>query len=333
MSQYVLCREYELSSKYETHIQPFWLNSVKHGKFKGKGNLDIVYAQVVHPKAMGSVVISSGRIESLLKYKEIVYDFYQNGYSVYIHDHRGQGLSGRMLDNPQIGYVACFDDYVADFKEFIDQVVSKSSRHKPKLLCHSMGGAIGALTVMHYPGLFEKVAFSAPMFGIRPPLPEWFSKLLLCLHGLLKNENAYFFGQKNYENQGFCCNELTHSETRYHLFRQEYQLAPQVKLGGVSGHWLKMAAQAMDQIEQNAHCFPIPALVIQAGADQIVDNKRQSRVVAKMANTELKVIDGSRHELLEEQDEYRIPCLNTILDFFSHEHIVCSAAKSSLQSE
>ncbi|WP_293752010.1 alpha/beta fold hydrolase [uncultured Paraglaciecola sp.] len=318
MSQYVLSTEYDLASKYETTIQPFWLNNVTHGKFSGKDDLDIGYAQVVHPDAIGSVVISSGRIESLLKYKEIVYDFYQNGYSVFIHDHRGQGLSGRMLDNPQIGYVQCFDDYVYDFKQFIDQVVSESSQHKPKLLCHSMGGAIGALTVMRYPELFDRVAFSAPMFGIRPSLPNWFANLLLSLHAVINKKNAYFFGQKNYESKPFKTNELTHSEIRYNIFRQEYQQTPQVKLGGISGHWLKMAAQAMDQIEQNAHCFPIPAFVIQAGADQVVDNKRQSRVVAKMANTKLQVIDGSKHELLEEQDQYRIPCLTTILDFFSN---------------
>lgn len=316
MSEYIICSEDDLVSIYETAIQPFWDNSVKQGKFVGMGRVEIAYAYILHSDAIGCVIISSGRIESLLKYKELVYDLYQNGYSVFIHDHRGQGLTGRMLDNPQIGYVASFSDYVSDFKQFIDQVVSKNSLHKPNLLCHSMGGAIGALMVLRYPDLFEKVAFSAPMFGIRPALPNWFSKLLLALHAKLNGENSYFFGQGHYDWQPFDVNELTHSETRYQIFRQEYQAAPEVQLGGVSGHWLKMAAEAMNEIEQNVHAFAIPALVIQAGADQIVDNKRQSRVVAKMAHSQLKVIDGSKHELLEERDEFRIPCLMAILDFF-----------------
>jgi lysophospholipase len=281
-----------------------------------KENVDIAYAYVLHPQALGSVVISSGRIESLIKYKEVVYDLYENRYSVFIHDHRGQGLSGRMLTNPQIGYVENFAEYVTDFKKFIDEVVTKKTRHKPKLLCHSMGGAIGCLTVLRFPELFEKVAFSAPMFGIRPALPNWLANLLLNLHGALNKQTAYFFGQKDYDNQPFAVNELTHSESRYQIFRQEYQTAPALQLGGVSGHWLKMATQAMHEIEQNVHCFPIPALVIQAGADQIVDNRRQSRVVAKMAHTELKVIQGSKHELLEEQDKFRVPCLDAVLDFF-----------------
>tara|TARA_R110002167_G_scaffold9923_12_gene45762 strand:+ start:170 stop:1126 length:957 start_codon:yes stop_codon:yes gene_type:complete len=316
MSHYVLCSEVDLKSVYATAIQAFWQNRVQHQMFAGVGNVDIAYAYALHPQALGAIVISSGRIESLIKYKELVYDLYQNGYSVFIHDHRGQGLSGRMLDNPQIGYVGNFSEYVDDFKKFVDKVVIKKTAHKPKLLCHSMGGAIGALMVLRFPEMFEKVAFSAPMFGIRPPLPNWFAKLLLTLHAIFNKKNAYFFGQKNYDNQPFAANELTHSEIRYQIFRQEYQEVPQVQLGGVSGHWLKVAAQAMDEIEQSVHGFPIPALVIQAGGDQIVDNKRQSRVVAKMANTKLKVIDGSKHELLEERDKFRVTCVTAILDFF-----------------
>jgi lysophospholipase len=316
MTQFVICSEENLTTTYTTAIQPFWQNSVQQGIFEGVNKVDIGYAYVLHPKAIGTVVISSGRVESFMKYKEVVYDLYQNGYSVFIHDHRGQGVSGRMLDNPQIGYVENFAEYVTDFKTFIDQVVTKKTQHKPNLLCHSMGGSIGALTVLRFPDLFNKVAFSAPMFGHRPSLPSWFANLLLTLHASIKNKNAYFFGQKDYDNQPFASNQLTHSETRYEIFRQEYQAAPKLQLGGVSGHWLKMAALALNEIEQGVHRFPIPALVIQAGADQIVDNKRQEQVVQKMANSKLMVIEGSRHELLEERDDFRVPCVTAILSFF-----------------
>jgi lysophospholipase len=322
MSHFILCSEDNLASRYVSVIQPFWHNNVHHGIFDGvrevgnKENVDIAYAYVLHPQALGSVVISSGRIESLIKYKEVVYDLYQNGYSVFIHDHRGQGLSGRMLDNTQIGYVGDFAEYVADFNRFINEVVTVKTQHKPNLLCHSMGGTIGAMTVLSYPDLFEKVVFSAPMFGIRPFLPNWFAKFLLNFHAMLNKKTAYFFGQNNYDNQPFAGNELTHSEIRYQIFRQEYQETPIVQLGGVSGNWLRMAAQAMDEVEQDAHRFPIPALIIQAGADQVVDNNRQNRVVAKIKNAKLMVIAGSKHELFEEQDKFRTPCLNATLEFF-----------------
>jgi lysophospholipase len=313
---YLLSEEASLSSSYPNKIQPFW-QQVVQGQFAGVADVSIAYAYVLHPQAIGTIVISSGRIESLLKYKEVVFDLYQNGYSVFIHDHRGQGLSGRMLDNSHVGYVDDFADYVADFKKLVDEVVLPNTQTKPNLLCHSMGGAIGAKLILAYPQLFEKVAFSAPMFGIRPPLPNWFANLLLNIHFALNKQAAYFFGQQNYQTQPFDGNELMQSEIRYQIFRQEYQDNPQVQLGGVSGHWLKAAAQAMDEIEDQATDFPIPALVLQAGADEVVDNKRQTRVSNKMANTEVKVIDGSKHELLEEQDQYRVECLTSVLDFFA----------------
>ena len=316
-NQYVFTKEHNLTVTYKKAIQPFWQNEVTQGDFQGVKNVKIAYAFIKHPQPIGSIVISSGRIESMLKYKEVVFDLFQNGYSVFIHDHRGQGLSGRMLENKQMGYVDDFFDYVADFKAFMDQVVLLHSQHRPNLLCHSMGGAIGALTILRYPTLFKNVAFSAPMFGIRPALPDWFANILLNLHDSLNQQVAYFFGQKDYERHPFENNNLSHSQIRYYLFREEYQYSPEVQLGGVTGHWLRAARQAMEEIEQRAAEFPIPGLALQAGSDTIVDNTRQTRVVRNMPNTRLNVIAGAKHELLEEQDQYRVPCLTEILGFFA----------------
>lgn len=318
-NEYLMSTENDLATAYVHNIQPFWQQRVKQGSFAGVNDITIAYAYVLHPQAIGSIVISTGRIESYIKYKEVVYELYQNGYSVFIHDHRGQGLSGRMTANPHMGYVDDFVDYVSDFKVFMDSVVMPHCQSAPSLLSHSMGGAIAALMVLNYPTLFNKAAFSAPMFGIRPALPHWLSASLIKCHFTFNKQVAYFSGQLDYVKHDFAGNDLTHSEIRYQIFRQEYEDSPQLQLGGVTGHWLKAAAEAMHVIERQAHTFPIPALVIQAGADTVVDNKRQARVVSKMPNTSMKVISGAKHELLAEQDRYRQPCVKAILDFFKPE--------------
>lgn len=312
-----LSNEQTLDSYYPEVIQPFWQTYMQHGAFDGVGEISIAYAYVVHPQSKGSIVICSGRIESMLKYKEVVYDLYQNGYSVFIHDHRGQGLSGRMTSNSHMGYVECFDDYITDFKTFVDDVVMANSQSKPKLLAHSMGGAIATLTILKYPSLFAKAVLSAPMFGIRPSLPSWLENFLLWLHQRVSKGVAYFFGQKDYVAEPFKHNVLTQSEVRYQIFRQEYAQTPQVQLGGVTGHWLKVALVAMDYIEKNIELCQTPMLVFQAGGDQVVDNKRQTRVVKKMRGAELIVIENAKHELLEEQDKYRGLCLNRTFDFLA----------------
>ncbi|MGO8654096.1 alpha/beta fold hydrolase, partial [Rhizobium ruizarguesonis] len=78
-------------------------------------------------------MISSGYGESFFKYREIVYDLWQEGYQVYILDHRGQGFSERLIRpnkaqelDPRavkrvhdLGYVENFDDFVDDLKTFV----------------------------------------------------------------------------------------------------------------------------------------------------------------------------------------------------------------------
>ncbi|MFQ3219301.1 MAG: lysophospholipase [Paraglaciecola sp.] len=316
---YLLSQETQLQHDYPALICPL-MQKLQYGEFMGVDKVNIVYAFLLHPCPIGSVVISSGRIECLLKYQELIYDLYQNGYCVFIHDHRGQGFSGRMTDNSHMGYVQDFTDYVTDFKIFYDTVIKLKSEYQPQLLCHSMGGAIGALYVHAYPQDFGHVVFSAPMFGIRPPMPAWLVTGLLRLNELINTfsgkPTAYFFGQGNYENIHFADSQLTHSEVRYRLFREEYERQPRVQLGGVTCQWLKAARAAMDKIESLAGTLSIPALVLQAGADQVVDNKRQDLVVASMPHCKKVVIKGAKHELLMEEDKYRMPCLVAALDFF-----------------
>ncbi len=267
------------------------------------------------------MVISSGRIEGLIKYQEVVFDLYQQGYSVFIHDHRGQGFSGRLTTNPQQGYVDSFDDYVHDLQTFLERVVLPNSHAKPLLLCHSMGGAIGSLHCLTYPDTFAKVAFCAPMFGIRPALPDWMGKVFAhgshWLANTFSDQPQYIAGQGDYESVSFAENRLTHSEIRYQIFRDLYENYPQAKLGGVTSQWLVAAVAAMDEIEVRANQLVLPALMLQAGADEVVDNQRQDKVFAQFPNAQKRRIEDSKHEILMESDRYRVPAMQAILTFFN----------------
>lgn len=309
--------EPDLPQAFADVVQPFWSERVEQGHFIGRNHIQIHFALALHPEPIGSLVISSGRIESLLKYKELVYDFFQAGYSVFIHDHRGQGLSGRMTANPMCGYVEDFADYIADMRQFYVDVVTPQSQHKPMLLCHSMGGAIGTLYVHQYPDDFAKIAMSAPMYGVKPALPGWFARFLLGIHGIVSDSASYFWQQTDYAPEPYTDNKLTTSEVRYQLMQDEYADHPAIQLGGVTGQWLKAAIQAMQNIEQKTNLFPIPALIMQAGNDRIVDNDAHRKVADYMHNVVLKTYRGAEHELLMEQDSIRRVCLTDVLSFFN----------------
>ena len=69
------------------------------------------------------IVVCPGRIESYIKYAELAYDLFHLGFDVLIIDHRGQGLSGRMLPDTHRGHVDNFSDYVDDLAAFWQQEV------------------------------------------------------------------------------------------------------------------------------------------------------------------------------------------------------------------
>lgn len=312
--------ESQIMARYREQVEPFWHQHVTQGNFAGVDNIDIYYAWCMPENPIGSVAISSGRIESLIKYKELVFDLYQAGYSVFIHDHRGQGLSARMTKNAHQGYVDDFDDYVTDFKTFYERVIKPKSATKPYLLCHSMGSAIGALYTLAHPADFDRAVLCAPMFGIRPALPPWFAKMLvnshLHLNKLLSDSPWYFWGQGDYQERGFVTNVLTHSESRYKIFCEEYRAKPEVNLGGVTGRWLAEAVVAMNTILERAPEISLPVLLLQAGADKVVDNKSQQKVVDRLPNCTFVKVDGARHEILMEAERYRAPAIEQILQFF-----------------
>lgn len=320
MKKIKLIAETELTDCIEQRILPFWKNKVRQGAFSGQHGVRVSYAWTIPENCQGTVVISSGRIESLLKYKEVIYDLYQHGLAVFILDHRGQGLSGRMTDNPHHGYVSTFDDYVDDLVSFYEKVVKPNQQGQVALLCHSMGSAIGALTLLRHPGMFSCVAFCSPMFGIRPALPDSVANMLLWMSekraARRGQKSDFFFGQSDYKPVPFALNKLTHSRIRYDWFRKLYSESPEIQLGGVTGQWLVAAREAMKTIRLKARELDIPVLLLSAGADKVVDNAAQEEVAAKIPHCIFTQIPGADHELFIEADAYRQPAMESILRFF-----------------
>lgn len=68
--------------------------------FTGAGGVRLRAALFPAPKPVGSVVISSGRTEFIEKYLEVAAELVARGFTVLIHDWRGQGLSQRLLPEP-----------------------------------------------------------------------------------------------------------------------------------------------------------------------------------------------------------------------------------------
>lgn len=294
-------------------IEQLW-QGLTQANLSFHGN-QIHYAYIAPNNAKAAVTIVNGRCESYLKYQEIAYDFYSQGFAVFMFDHLGQGLSTRLLPVAEKGYIHSFNDYIGGLALFVEQVVKSNWRGEHFLLAHSMGAAISYLYLANNPHPFTKAVLSAPMFGIPTPnIPAWLAKLIVNTLSFIRLNKHYFLGQAGYQDKPFLNNQLMQNETRYRVFRQLYKENPNLRLGGVTVGWLKQAFTAIEQIKSTSASLPV--LLLQAEKDTIVDNQAQNQIVSKNKLITKKVYQDSWHEILFEQDLIRDKALQDIFDFF-----------------
>jgi len=297
----------------------------KRSYFSGVADVDIAFVELFHASQHPTIVISPGRCESYEKYQEIAIEFFYKGYNIFIIDHRGQGLSSRLLSSPQKGYVAEFDDYAKDLITFISDKVRPKIIQPPFLLAHSMGAAIAVRALQLSPNLVQSAVLCSPMIQINSgSTPIRLAKLLIkarcMLDKVLGRESGYFINQGDYKAKPFDENELTHSTVRYKSFIELYQSTPHIQLGGVTNHWLSEAVKANQEIFSDLHHLRVPLMLLQAGLDSIVDNDAQNEFCMEAARfcpiSGPIVFAKAKHELLFEIDETRSEVISQIQGFF-----------------
>ncbi len=321
--------EDDFSRLYQQQIAPFW-QDVAPQQLKLQDGSTIHYV-LVRPAPTttqkATVVVVNGRTESYLKYQELAYELTRQGYQVLMFDHRGQGLSARLTDNPHKGHIEDFQQYIDDMHQLISRVLFTESAEQPLyLLGHSMGGAISTLYLQQHPQTSQKAALSAPMHGINGKLfyDEADACRLATVVSTFSTEGYAGFTDKAYSVQPFASNELTGSEARYQWMQTLYQDNPQLQLGGATWGWLEQACAVLPQMQQQAGKIKIPVLLMQAELDSIVSATAQQEFCAVLANNPesgciggVQLIKGAKHELLFERDAVRQQVLSKVLMHFA----------------
>ncbi|MCG3722304.1 alpha/beta fold hydrolase [Vibrio cincinnatiensis] len=303
-------------------ITPWWQQNSHQAYYHTSDNIQLYWCSMTAPQHTKAIVVVNGRLESVWKYQELFYDLFQQGYDIYSFDHRGQGLSDRLLNDKEIGHVHTFDDYVRDLAELVPHFPLQRYAQR-YLLAHSMGGTIATRYLeTHAEHPFDAVALSAPMLGIHLPWPlSTMVEPISCLLTLLYRTPHYAPSYGPYYAKPFAINPLTHSEIRYQWFRELYEQKPTLKLGGPSTRWVWQGLKAARRCLKHTHQLTIPTLLMQAGCDTIVSNASQTRFMAQLAktnpNSRIQIIHGAKHELLFESDRYRNQALDALFTHFN----------------
>lgn len=255
--------------------------------------------------ARGSVIVAPGRTEFIEKYFEVIRELQSRGFAVFCIDWRGQGMSGREVDNPLKGHLANFDDPVNDLSTALKLLGDKLPR--PYIvLAHSMGGAIILRALQTRRVDVDGAVFTAPMWGIAglSDVAKWYVRFMTSIGA------AGAFAPSvdhKWKREPFKKNPVTHDKERHARAQGLIAEEPRLALAGPTNGWVAAAAETTEGFLQPsalAH-IRIPVGIATASQEQLVDSSSHDAVAAQLADAKHITIDGAKHEIMMELDPLR----------------------------
>ena len=257
----------------------------------------------------GTVILIQGRNEFIEKYFETIRDLAAAGFDVATFDLRGQGLSDRLLKNHRRGHVRRFGDYVSDLNRFLRDVVLPDCTGPFYMLAHSTGGLIALLAAPGLKNSIVRMVLSAPLLGLHGIPPGM--RGLRRLSGLMRMFGAGSLpmtrDRRRVSADLFGGNVLTSDPVRFARNSAIIAAHPELGLGAPSAGWIHAVCLAVEEVRQAEFTarIHIPTLFVAAGADRVVSTAAIENYSRRLRSGSLLVIDGARHEMLQEADLYR----------------------------
>ena len=233
----------------------------------------------------GGVVIMHGIGEHCGRYRHVAQFLNEAGWSVRCYDHRGHGQSqgGR-------GDVCKMTDILDDGKAVVDQFTERTGL-TPFLLGHSMGGLFAA----HF-----ALARLAPLRGLVLSSPALAVPLTAMQKGLLK-VMAYVAPHFAVPN-GLQPQFLSHDARVVAAYK-----ADSLVHGKISASLLQAMLASVAFCESAAASLDMPALMMVAGDDHLVDAEGSKRFFAQLppGRAQFTLYDDFYHELFNEPGQAR----------------------------
>ena len=251
--------------------------------FHNQQGLSLFYRMWLPSKdSKASLVISHGYAEHSGRYKHVAEFLMEQGFAVYVLDHRGHGKSEGARAN-----IKHFNDFATDLCLFLEQVKAASEK-KLFLLGHSMGGAIALQTILTSPKLIDGLLLSSPFLQSANPPAPLFLNFLGIISSLLPN-----FPVQTLD---------SHLISRDPAIVKAYDNDPLVYIGKVKARLGKGLLDAGSDSLEKASSIKVPTFIIHGSADGIV-NPKGSEVFYEHCGAKdksIKIYDDYYHETLNE---------------------------------
>jgi alpha-beta hydrolase superfamily lysophospholipase len=230
----------------------------------------------------GVLLFVHGLCEHSGRYLNPVRYFVSRGWACYGFDYRGHGKSpGQRV------HVSSFDDYLADVGEAHRLVRIRHPENPIFPVGHSQGGLLTLLYAERNPEKLPGVIVSSPFLGIHPDSRP--SAMVMAASKLLSRVTPrMMFGKV--ANPAFLSRDPEVAE--------DYVADPLVS-DRVSARWATSLVDAQHAAFAGAPTFQTRALVMQAGADRLVDPDATRNWVASAPGNLVEYVEweGYLHEL------------------------------------
>lgn len=316
------------AAKFKSQIKADWqsgydlLQKAGTAYFTRKGDKDklqIAYSVVRNEHAEKVIVLVPGFAESPYKYSELIYNLFDDGYSIATLSLRGMGLSSRYPKpsdmekdlHLQTVHVRSASEYAADLQTFIESVVDVQFPTETKFIfAHSTGGFAAADYLARAKQSSIKAAvLNSPLF--RLPIST-FNYIVLGTGSLLfSSQWPPYPLRETFDAKAatFADNTDTNDQTRWGIYNKFLTDNTQLIQSPPSRNWIQaiQAATAEKELKRIAKGLTIPMLLLQAGQDKYVDIAGQNDLLAhhkaaKLKNVTLKKFPTAYHSIWRGKD-------------------------------
>jgi acylglycerol lipase len=262
----------------------------QEGIFKGVRNASIYYqCWLPEGESRAVLLIVHGLAEHSGRYMNVVNYFVPLGYAVYGVDHVGHGKSSGTRV-----YVERFEDYTDTLKTYFDMVRRWQADKPICLVGHSMGGLIGAVYLLSHQAELTGAVLSGPAVKIHGTV----SPAAICVGNVISVLMPKL-GLIGLEAEGV---------SRDPGVVRAYVSDPLVCRGKVTARLSAELVKAVRLVTAKATKITLPILIVQGGADKLVDPKGAQMLydVVSSADKTIKIYDGFYHEVFNEPEHDRV---------------------------
>ncbi len=265
----------------------------------------------------GRMLVLGGRGDMIEKYLEVIAHWAARGWAVTTFDWRGQGGSGRLLDDPMTGHIAHFSQWIGDLAAL--EADWRATGEGPSVMVgHSMGGHLLLRAVVEQAVTPDAIALVAPMLGLNSGLlttrGAWGLARMLCRLGWGERQ-AWTQKETSERQRRMRQKRLTHDPERYadELWWREQNRA--IALGPPSWNWVAQAFASIEALGESGVLERVatPTLVLGTRADELVSPIAIRRLAARIPGARVHIYGKeAAHELLRELDGVRRDALARI---------------------